>query len=290
MINSRSKSATRIESNNNNQNSSISPRLVSSSPNDSNLTKTTIFGVNESPKKLPLTIDNGDTEIICAAAVIAADSENNMNCVEYNNVDLLDDIKFIDSDDSDRKHSPGTMKLSSTKDFFSDATSSVLSKNSATATLPSNSSAKKINEIYQNKYNTISNGTGSHQIQIQIGNDIGMVAAARKAIAEDMMSSTSSSTSTLSALTESSASSFQPNNTTSKETVPSITKASNSDKKTTDNVSVNLNTLISSTRSFYFFCLFFLHSHSIFVFLFYFFFICFCLMNEPLHPSMTFSM
>lgn len=226
VINSRSKSASSEPNNNTINNSSVA--RVPSPAKDSNLNKITIFGVNESPRKLSQTIGDEGT---------ATDSENNMNCVEYTNVDLLDDIKFIDSDDSDRKYSPGAMKVSSTKEFFSDAAS--LSKNSATATLPSNSSAKKMNDIYQNKYNTISNGNGPHQIHIQIGNDIGgNGVAARKAIAEDMASSTSSSTSTLSAMTESSTSSFQPN----KETTPSTTtKASNSEGKegnAADNVSV----------------------------------------------------
>lgn len=223
VVNSRSKSANSENNNNNNNIISTVARTSPSATNDSNSKKITSSGANESPQTI------GD-----ASTATIADSENNMNCVEYNNVDLLDDIKFIDSDDSDRKHSPGAMKVS-TKEFFSDASS--LSKNSATATLPSNSSAKKINDMHQNKYNTISNGNGPHQIQIQIGNDIGVVAA-RKAIAEDMVSSTSSSTSTLSAMTESSTSSFQPNNLSSKETPSPTTKPSKSDGNATDNVSV----------------------------------------------------
>lgn len=203
VIVSQPKSIITSETNNNSPNSPAK---------ESNLNKITISSVNSvksiTPPPPPHTPEKSAREATSHTNALGIDSVDcatleNMNCVQ-NNIDLLDDIKFIDSDDSERKNSPNLIK--STKEFFKDTMPHT--KNMSTSTLPSIGTAKKFHDIYTNKYNTITNGTSSHQINIQIGNEIAGVA--RKAVAEDMMSSTSSSTSTLSAMTESSTSSSLP--------------------------------------------------------------------------------
>lgn len=143
----------------------------------------------------------------------------NANCIQHATVDHLDDIKFIDSDDSEhRRHSPANA-ISSTasaarnvatlKEFFNDGLGGKSLK-TTTSTLPAASSASKkllLNDMYGgNKYNTITNGSCGYQAANghyhHISNGL-----ARKAVPEEMLSSTSSSTSTLSAMTESSTSS-----------------------------------------------------------------------------------
>lgn len=228
VINSRSRSACG-EKNNNHCNSELNGKtngfsstnsLTSSPAKDTNRNKVTIFGVNSAT---PITTTGAGTIQIAASlsdAIKSSDkittkhsefidnnsnsNENmNANCVQHT-VDILDDIKFIDSDDSERRHSPSTVNVASLKEFFNDTMA--LSKSiKNTSTLPTAGASKKVNDIYANKYNTITNGSCGHQAGAHFANGI-----ARKAVPEEMLSSTSSSTSTLSAMTESSTSSLLP--------------------------------------------------------------------------------
>lgn len=228
VVNSRSRSACGEKNNNNNNNSSselnnktngfTTNSLTASPAKDTNRNKVTIFGVNSAS---PITTHTSNNITITAAslseAIKSSDkshrltqlTDNNLNenmnanCVQRA-VDSLDDIKFIDSDESERRHSPSTVNVASLKEFFND--NMALSKSiKNTSTLPSAGASKKLNDIYTNKYNTITNGSCGHQANAHFSNGI-----ARKAVPEDMLSSTSSSTSTLSAMTESSTSSLLP--------------------------------------------------------------------------------
>lgn len=235
VINSRSKSATGAKNNNlNNLNNNCnsdktklvngylsSSSLTSSPARDSNrnrVSTSTTFGVGQ--EKVCTVSSASEISIPKSSPLISVKStlaENNnsqsenMNIVQHNNpVDLLDDIKYIDSDESERRNSPSTVNVASLKEFFNDTSSSSLSglnkilKNSST--LPSNGTAKKFNDVHANKYNTITNGNCAHQSNgHHMGNGI-----ARKAVPEDMLSSASSSTSTLSAMTDTSTSSVLP--------------------------------------------------------------------------------
>lgn len=124
--------------------------------------------------------------------------DDNMNCLTNGTNGSLDDIKFIDSDDSERKHSP-TVKTA--KNYFNDLNA----RNFSISTLPTPSNAAKMhNDVFMNKYNTIGNSTqGVHHMNIHIGQQRSASPSnaikPQKAIMEDLMSSTSSSTSTLSA-------------------------------------------------------------------------------------------
>lgn len=215
---------------------------LTSSPvaKDTNRNKVTIFGVNTASASVSNT--NGTANTINLAvgspspsstssipSISTADHNQlgnqsnetmmNANCIQHATVDHLDDIKFIDSDDSEhRRHSPANA-ISSTasaarnvatlKEFFNDGLGGKSLK-TTTSTLPAASSASKkllLNDMYGgNKYNTITNGSCGYQAANghyhHISNGL-----ARKAVPEEMLSSTSSSTSTLSAMTESSTSS-----------------------------------------------------------------------------------
>lgn len=226
---------------------------LTSSPvaKDTNRNKVTIFGVNTASASVSNT--NGTANTINLAVGSASspasssssssiptaehiqlehqsnDTMMNANCIQHATVDHLDDIKFIDSDDSEhRRHSPATaaagggggshtsatMNVATLKEFFNDglAISGGKALKTTTSTLPASSSASKkllVNDIYgAHKYNTITNGScayqaaNSHYHHHHSSNGL-----ARKAVPEEMLSSTSSSTSTLSAMTESSTSS-----------------------------------------------------------------------------------
>lgn len=230
LVNSRSRSACG-EKNNNHSISELNGKtngftttnsLTSSPAKDTNRNKVTIFGVNSAT---PITRTGAGTIQIAASLNDAIQSSDkittkhtesidnnsnsnshetmNANCVQHT-IDILDDIKFIDSDDSERRHSPSTVNVASLKEFFND--NMALSKSiKNTSTLPTAGASKKLNDIYANKYNTITNGSCGHQAGAHFANGI-----ARKAVPEEMLSSTSSSTSTLSAMTESSTSSLLP--------------------------------------------------------------------------------
>lgn len=234
-----------------NKTNGFASQSLTSSPvaKDTNRNKVTIFGVNTASASVSNT--NGTVNKINLAVGSAAPSPSpsssssiipsstadqinksnetmtmNANCIQHATVDHLDDIKFIDSDDSEhRRHSPAaanttttttaaTMNVATLKELFNDglAMNGGKSLKTTTSTLPASSSASKkllLNDIYNggNKYNTITNGScayqaanGGHYHHISNG-------LARKAVPEEMLSSTSSSTSTLSAMTESSTSS-----------------------------------------------------------------------------------
>lgn len=229
VINSRSRSACG-EKNNNYNNSDInktngftSSSLTSSPAKDTNRNKVTIFGVNSASP----TVSNSSSLKLSEATktiekvinkTISKDSNENMNanCVQHT-VDILDDIKFIDSDDSERRHSPNTVNVATLKELFSNDNMALSKSIKSTSTLPTTGVSKKLNDIYTNKYNTITNGSCGHQANSHFGNGI-----ARKAVPEEMLSSTSSSTSTLSAMTESSTSSILTKCSTPKENGTSI--------------------------------------------------------------------
>lgn len=173
VINSRSRSA---ETNNNVAAKKAMPAK------DKNLNKITIFGVNE--PKTALTNGYKRTE---GARKEETNGVSRSNC----RVDPLDDIKFIDCDDSDRKTSPETPKGSTAKELFKETPAKP-----STATLPPSASAKMLSNVCP-KYNTIPNGVQFNGALIE-----GEFGVANKAIAEEMSSSTSSasSTSTLSSI------------------------------------------------------------------------------------------
>lgn len=235
VVNSRSRSACGEKNNNNNNNTSelnkangltASTSLTSSPAKDSNRNKVTIFGVNSASPSIKTSSSNSTLGEVSSLSkgvkstepITDNNSNENMsaNCVQQqqqqqHTVDILDDIKFIDSDDSERRHSPGTVNVASLKEFFND--NMALSKGiKNTSTLPATGTSKKLNELYTNKYNTITNGSCAHQANGHFANGI-----ARKAVPEEMLSSTSSSTSTLSAMTESSTSSLLAKSATAKE-------------------------------------------------------------------------
>lgn len=228
IVSSRSRSACGEKNNNINNNNSTSETnktngvtstsLTSSPAKDSNRNKVTIFGVNSTSPVTTSSINSSTlsgtaNKIVDKNARKTENSTNNnsnenmsVNCAQHG-VDILDDIKYIDSDDSERRNSPNTMNVATLKEFFNDNMAHGKSiKN--TSTLPTGAS-KKLNDIYSNKYNTITNGSCAHQANANFGNGI-----ARKAVPEEMLSSTSSSTSTLSAMTESSTSSLLPKTST----------------------------------------------------------------------------
>lgn len=218
---------------------------LTSSPVAKDTNKITIFGVNTASASVSNT--NGTVNTINLAVKSSSIPSNtaehiqseknqsnetmmNANCIQHATVDHLDDIKFIDSDDSEhRRHSPAnataaaaaaaatigtTMNVATLKEFFNDglAINGGKALKTTTSTLPASSSASKkilLNDLYGgNKYNTITNGSCAYQAanvtnyHHSISNGL-----ARKAVPEEMLSSTSSSTSTLSAMTESSTSS-----------------------------------------------------------------------------------
>lgn len=231
VISSRSRSACGEKNNNNNNNNQnsnanktnghTSTSLTSSPAKDSNRNKVTIFGVNSTSPSITTSNLNSTLSGTAIKAVdknaratdnhsIDKNSNENMsiNCAQHG-VDHLDDIKYIDSDDSERRNSPNTMNVATLKEFFNDNNMALGKSIKQTSTLPTNTGAsKKLNDLYSNKYNTITNGSScGHQANAHFGNGI-----ARKAVPEEMLSSTSSSTSTLSAMTESSTSSLLPKN------------------------------------------------------------------------------
>lgn len=230
VVNSRSRSACGEKNNNNNNASELnktnglttSTSLTSSPAKDSNRNKVTIFGVNSASPSIRTSSSNSTLDEVSSLSkgvnsteLITDNNSNenmNANCVQQQHtVDILDDIKFIDSDDSERRHSPSTVNVASLKEFFND--NMALSKGiKNTSTLPTTGSSKKLNELYTNKYNTITNGSCTHQANGHFANGI-----ARKAVPEEMLSSTSSSTSTLSAVTESSTSSLLGKSSNAKE-------------------------------------------------------------------------
>ncbi|XP_055303800.1 ubiquitin carboxyl-terminal hydrolase Usp2 isoform X2 [Sitodiplosis mosellana] len=224
VVNSRSRSACGEKNNNNitselsKTNGLTSTSLTSSPAKDSNRNKITIFGVNSASPSITTSSSNSTLVEVSSKCVKPTEptdnnsNENmNANCVQQHTVDILDDIKFIDSDDSERRHSPGTVNVALLKEYFND--NMALSKSiKNTSTLPTTGASKKLNELFTNKYNTITNGNCAHQANGHFGNGI-----ARKAVPEEMLSSTSSSTSTLSAMTESSTSSLLAKSSTAKE-------------------------------------------------------------------------
>lgn len=232
VINSRSKSVTGAKNNNrnnnNNNNNSDKTKLVngylpsssltSSPARDSNRNKvstSTTFGVGQEKVCAVLSFTGIPKSSAFIKPTLAKNNNNsqseNMNIVQHNNsVDLLDDIKYIDSDESERKNSPNSINVASLKQFFNDTTSSSSELNKIlknSSTLPSNGTAKKFNDANANKYNTITNGSCAHQSS---GHNMVGDGIARKAVPEEMLSSASSSTSTLSPMTDTSTSSVLP--------------------------------------------------------------------------------
>lgn len=231
-----------------NKTNGFASQSLTSSPvaKDTNRNKVTIFGVNTASASVSNT--NGTANTINLAvgsasspspspsstssipSISTADHNHlenqsnetmmNANCIQHATVDHLDDIKFIDSDDSEhRRHSPANAAISTAsaarnvatlKEFFNDGLAGGKALKTTTSTLPAASSASKkllLNDLYgANKYNTITNGSCGYQAANghyhHMSNGL-----ARKAVPEEMLSSTSSSTSTLSAMTESSTSS-----------------------------------------------------------------------------------
>lgn len=232
VVNSRSRSACgeknkNFNNNNSNNNNNLSDliktngltstSLTSSPVKDLNRNKVTIFGTNSASPSIKLASNSTLGGRAKRSESTDSNSNENMNakCVQHT-IDVLDDIKFIDSDESERRHSPSTMNVTSLKEFFNE--NMVLSKSMKnTSTLPTTGTSKKLNDIYSNKYNTITNGSCTHQANTYFDNEI-----AKKAVPDEMLSSTSSSMSTLSAMTESSTSSLLAKSSLAKENGPTI--------------------------------------------------------------------
>lgn len=84
-------------------------------------------------------------------------NNNNMNCLQKS-PDLLDDIKYIDSDDSERKNSPTISKITTSREYFNGHISS---------TLPPPTTVKiPIEAAGINKYNTLTNPRSGHQTNV----------------------------------------------------------------------------------------------------------------------------
>lgn len=79
-------------------------------------------------------------------------NNSNMNCLQKS-PDLLDDIKYIDSDDSERKNSPTISKITTSREYFNGHMS-----------LPPPTTVKiPIEAAGINKYNTLTNPRNGHQ-------------------------------------------------------------------------------------------------------------------------------
>lgn len=193
------------------------------------------YGQGSLPAGANCGISNGAGTLGTAIVATNGGSTINMNCTARglnntarginNTTELFDDIKFIDCDESERKHSPTTTtttKFSTARDIF----------NEQSSTLPS-TIGKRTTDINTNKYNTITNNMKAlHQYNnIQITNG-----TPKKASSEDLMSSTSSSSSTLSA-TASSTSSINQEQQKAKNCVL-VKIDSQKNDETVDNVSV----------------------------------------------------
>lgn len=84
-------------------------------------------------------------------------NNNNMNCLQKS-PDLLDDIKYIDSDDSERKNSPTISKITTSREYFNGHLSS---------TLPPPTTVKiPVETVGINKYNTLTNPRNGHQTNV----------------------------------------------------------------------------------------------------------------------------
>lgn len=169
-----------------------------------------------------------------AAASTAPPLTNNMNCMQKNN-ELFDDIKFIDCDESDRKHSPITTATMPAATKFSSAREILKEFNEHnSSTLPS-IIGRRTTDINTNKYNTITNNMKAlHQFNNkQITNG-----TPKKASSEDLMSSTSSSSSTLSVTASSTSSINQDVHQKGKVTTNGVVKIDMQKVDETDNVSV----------------------------------------------------
>lgn len=80
-------------------------------------------------------------------------NNSNMNCLQKS-PDLLDDIKYIDSDDSERKNSPTISKITTSREYFNGHISS---------TLPPPTTKTPIDAGGISKYNTLTNPRSGHQ-------------------------------------------------------------------------------------------------------------------------------
>lgn len=92
---------------------------------------------------------------------------NNMNCLDKSTAELLDDIKYIDSDEGGdhRKTSPTT--ITSVGDYFRNNSNNTSGNSVTISTLPV-AVTKKTIDADTNKYNTINNPKSCHQNSIQI--------------------------------------------------------------------------------------------------------------------------
>lgn len=103
-------------------------------------------------------------------------SGRTMNCLQKS-PELLDDIKYIDSDDSERKHSPPiSSKMASAKDYMKGLGNVNSGTANGTTTLPATISKKSVNDVTSNKYNTITSSSKSchqqHHLQPNIHNHV----------------------------------------------------------------------------------------------------------------------
>lgn len=109
----------------------------------------------------------------------------NVNCVQQRAIDQLDEIKFIDSDDSERKQSIDTINVATLKDYFDDVPAiTKLSKNMKNSAMPST--------VRHRNENGLANGCSAHSVHFENG-------VSRKAVHDEMLSATSSNASAISA-------------------------------------------------------------------------------------------
>lgn len=141
------------------------------------LARSQVSSISESPSRLSYVGRNNNAykpivyhhRSASANRSITEDNINNnsgrtMNCLQKS-PELLDDIKYIDSDDSERKHSPPiSSKMASAKDYMKGLSNGNSGTANGATTLPATISKKSVIDVTPKKYNTITSSSKScHQ-------------------------------------------------------------------------------------------------------------------------------
>ncbi|KAG4075527.1 hypothetical protein HA402_003352 [Bradysia odoriphaga] len=141
--------------------SGLSIKSRDSSPNHSSAT---IVDVRPNRRPIKPLVHQTNISISLKSDTKKSDElNNNMNCLQKS-PDLLDDIKYIDSDDSERKNSPTISKITTSREYFNGHMSS---------TLPPPTTVK-IESAGINKYNTLTNPRSGHQTNGVSGTENGL--------------------------------------------------------------------------------------------------------------------
>lgn len=149
------------------------------------LARSQVSSIRESPNRLSYVGRNNNankpliyqSRSASANRSITEDNINNnsgrtMNCLQKS-PELLDDIKYIDSDDSERKHSPPiSSKMASAKDYMKGLSNGNSGTANGTTTLPATISKKSVIDVTSNKYNTITSSSKSCHQQHHLHNHV----------------------------------------------------------------------------------------------------------------------